>query len=52
MHEHETINASGRQDVLLTGPTPTQKGRYTRGKGWPWPRALGNANMILKVIGK
>ena len=45
VHEHETINAPGRQDVLLTGPTPTQKGRYKRGKGWPRPRAFENAKI-------
>ena len=33
VNKHETTNAPGRQDVLLTGLTPTQKGRHKLGKG-------------------
>ena len=46
VHKHETINTPSRQDVLLAGSTPTQKRRrYKRGKGWPRPRAFGNAKI-------
>ena len=40
LHEHETINAPDRKDVLLTGQLPMQKGRCKRGKGWPRPGAF------------
>ena len=45
MHKHETINALGWQDVLLTSLSPTQKGRYKRGKGWPRPGVFGEAKV-------
>ena len=43
--EHETINAPCRQDTLLIGPSPTQKGRYKSKKGWPRLRAFWKAEI-------
>ena len=43
LHKHDTINAPGQQYMLLTGPSPAQKGRYRCGKGWSRPGALGKA---------
>ena len=47
MHKHETINAPGQQDVLLTGSLTTQKGRHRSGKGQSRPGAFGKANIPL-----
>ena len=49
MHEHETINAPGRQDTLLTGPSRIHEGRYKSRKGWPWSGALVEAKITYLV---
>ena len=45
--QHETVNAPDRQDMLLTGMSPTHKGRYKHGNGWPWPGVFGKAKIPL-----